>query len=279
VKLRTRSEALKNLTTRHPEWKDKFLKYKVPDKSRLLSPQKIKLLFLIFTEGCVCKNKIQFTNNHAVLRDYFSMLMREVYDVDTKTDGNVAYIFSREIAKDFQSCGIKKIIPDKIMHELLKSPSLTKEVLRLFADTEGAVLISIRKAPQNYTVADRRIVIACTNEIVKAQLITLLESLGIKAHLGKDGIFITYEHLLRIFALQVGFSSGIKVVRKRAGHGIWYGYEKATLLRLVARIYDEQIKRGRGYGEHEGVFRNCKKADDVMKTLRVWYNESRGEEA
>lgn len=98
-----------------------------------------------------------------------------------------------------------------------------------------------------------------------------------RSHPEKDGVAIMDEDSLRIFAQQVGFSPGIKVMRKKAGHGLWYGCDKATLLRLLIRVYDEQIESGRG-GRHEGVFRNCIKADDVMKILNVWYGELRGEE-
>lgn len=275
VTLRTRKEGLINMISRHPEWRKQFLKYTVPPKSRQLSNSKIKLLFLLFTEGCIWKNKVQFTNNQAILRDLFSTLMKEVYNVNTKTHDNVTYIHSIEIADDLRTYDIKKAIPEEVMCKLLQSPQLMKEVLRIFADTEGSVIICVRKAPRNYTVGDRRIVIACTNTIVKSQLITLLKSLRITAHLRKYGVLITDERSLREFAQQVGFSPRIKVIRKKAGHGIWYMYEKATLLRLLVRTYDEQIKRGRG-GRHLGVFRNCKNKKEVMKILHSWYNELKG---
>ena len=272
AKLRTRKEAFINMVSRHPEWRTQFLKYTIPPESRQLSNSKIKFLFLLFTEGCIWKNKIQFTNNQAILRDFFSTLMKEVYNANTKTNGNVTYLHSIEIANDLRTYNIKEAIPEEVMYKLLKLPQLTKEVLRIFADTEGSVIISIRKAPRNYTIGDRRIVIACTNTIVKLQLITLLESLRITARQGKDGVLITSEHSLREFAQQVGFSPGIKVIRKKAGHGIWYKYEKAILLRLLIRTYDEQIKKGRG-GRHLGVFRKCKNKKEVMKILHSWYNE------
>jgi len=278
AKLRTRKEAFINMISRHPEWKKQFLKYVISPESRQLSDSKIKLLFLLFTEGCIWKSKVQFTNNQAILRDFFSALMKEVYNIDTKTNDNVTYVHSIEIANDLRTYNIKEMIPEEVMCKLLKSPQLTKEVLRIFADTEGSVIISVRKAPRNYTVGDRRIVIACTNDIVKSQLITLLKSLEITARPGKDGVLITNEHSLREFAQQIGFSHGIKVLRKKAGYGIWYMHEKATLVRLLIRIYDEQINKGRG-GKHLGVFQNCKNKEDVLKILDFWYNElKRGDE-
>lgn len=275
VTLRTRKEAFINMVSRHPEWRKQFLKYAIPPESRQLSSSKIKLLFLLYTEGCIWKNKVQFTNNQAILRDLFSTLMKEVYNVNTKTYENVTYIHSIEIANDLRTYNIKEAIPKEVMCKLLQSPQWTKEVLRIFADTEGSVIISIRKAPRNYTVGDRRIVIACTNAIVKSQLITLLKSLRITGRRGKDGVLITNEHSLREFAQQISFSPRIKVIRKKAGHGVWYTYEKATLVRLLIRIYDEQIKKGRG-GRHLGVFRNCKNKKEVMKVLNSWYNELKG---
>jgi hypothetical protein len=273
--LRTRKEAFINMVSRHPEWRKQFLKYAIPSESRQLSSSKIKLLFLLYTEGCIWKNKVQFTNNQAILRDLFSTLMKEVYNVNTKTYGNVTNIHSINIANDLRTYNIKEAIPKEVMYKLLQSPQLTKEVLRIFADTEGSVIISIRNAPRNYTVGDRRIVIACTNAIVKSQLITLLKSLRITGRQGKDGVLIANERSLREFAQQISFSSGIKVIRKKAGHGVWYMYEKATLVRLLIRIYDEQIKKGRG-GKHLGVFRNCKNKKGVMKILNSWYNELKG---
>lgn len=273
--LRTRREGLISMISRHPEWRKQFLKYVIPLESRQLSNSKIKLLFLVFTEGCIWKNKVQFTNNQAILRGLFSNLMEEVYNVNTKTCGNVTYIHSIEIANDLRTYNIKKAIPEEVMRKLLHSPQLTKEVLRIFADTEGSVIICVRKAPRNYTVGDRRVVIACTNAIVKAQLITLLKSLRITGHTRKYGVLITDERSLREFAQQIGFSPRIKVIRKKAGHGIWYMHEKTTLLRLLIRTYDEQIKKGR-WGRHLGVFRNCKNKKEVMKILHSWYNELKG---
>ena len=282
VKLRTKREAFAALMSRHPEWREQFsarVCHKIPFRSHRLSQQKIKLLILILTEGYICENKVQFTNNHTLLLDRFSTFIKRVYKVNVRRGGNVAYVFSKELTDDLNAYNIKEKIPDEVMHEILKSRSFTKEVLRLFADTEGAVIISIRKAINNYTVGDRRIVIASTNDIVKKQLLILFKSLGIKAHEGKVGVLITDELSLRSFALQVGFSLGMRVIRKKGDHGVWYGYEKATLLRLLVWICNEQIKRGRGYGRHEGVFRNCKTAEEVFKILRLWYNELRGEGA
>ena len=259
AKLRTSKEAFANMISRHPEWKKQFLKYVIPPESRQLSDSKIKLLFLLFTEDCIWKSKVQFTNNQAILRDFFSALMKEVYNVNTKTNSNVTYVHSIEIANDLRTYNIKEV-----MCKLLKSPQLIKEVLRIFADTEDSVIISVSKAPRNYTIGDRRIVIACTNDIVKSQLITLLKSLEITALPGEDGVLITNEHSLREFAQQVGFSHGIRVLCKKAGYEIWYMYEKVTLVRLLIRIYDKQINNGRG-GKHLGVFQNCKNKEDVLK--------------
>lgn len=273
AKLRTRKEAYRNMTSRHPEWKKKLLKYVIPSESRQLSDSKIKLLFLLFTEGCIWKSKVQFTNNEVILRDFFSKLIKEIYNINTKTtNANVAYVTSVEIANDLEKYNIKESIPEEVMCKLLKSQQLTREVLRIFADTEGSVTISVRKAPRNYSVFDRRVTIACANSKVKLQLITLLKSLKITGHLRKDGVLITDEHSLREFAQQVGFSSGIKVIRKKAGYGVWYNYEKAILLKLLIRIYDKQKVKGR-HGRHLGVFRNCKKKEEVLKILCSWYDE------
>ncbi len=271
AKLRTRKEALANIVSRNPRWREQFLKYTIPAKSRQLSDSKIKLLFLLFTEGCIRKNKVQFTNNQTILRNLLSILMKEVYNVCTKTYNNVTYICSAEVANDLRTYNLKEAIPQEIMHKLLNSSQLTREVLRIFADTEGSVIISIHKAPRNFTVGDRGIVIACSNEAVKWQLITLFKSLGMTARLRKDGVSITNRHSLGNFAQQIGFSSGVKVMRKKAD-GVWYMYEKATLLKLLIHIYDGQMKEGRR-GRHLGVFRNCKSKREVMRILHSWYNK------
>ena len=277
VKLRTKKEAAKSMINRHPEWKNQFLKYTLTQESRLLSDAKTKLLFLIFTEGCIHKSKVQFTNNEGILRDSFSVLMRQVYGVETKTTNrNVAYVSSVEIARDLAAYNMKTLIPEEIMCKLLQSQKLTSDVLRIFADTEGSVIISVRKGPRNYTVADRRVVIACTNENVKLQLVKLLKPLGIIGHVNQVGVLVMDENSLRKFDQQVGFSSGVKVVRKKAGYGLWYNYEKASLLKLLIRIYNEQKTKG-NRGLHLGVFRNCKTKDEVIEILRSWYNERRGE--
>lgn len=276
VKLRTKEEAAKSMINRHPEWKNQFLKYKLNPESRLLSESKIKLLFFVFTEGCIHKHKVQFTNNEPILRNSFSLLMKEVYGVDTMTtNGNVAYISSREIAKDLSAYNIKNAIPERIMFELLKSQELTREVLRIFADTEGAIIISVRKAPRNCTVGDRRVVLACTNDNVKAQLVQLLASIGIIGHVGQVGVLVMDESSLREFDKQVGFSAGIKVIRKKAGYGLWYHYEKALLLKLALRVYEEQRTKG-NRGAHLGVFMNCTDKEQVIKILNSWYNEEGG---
>jgi len=273
VKLRTKKEAAKIMINRHPEWRNQFLKYRLNAKSRELSDSKIKLLFLILTEGCIHKGKVQFTNNEPLLRNYFSTQMKEVYGISTKkTSEIVEYINSREIAEDLMAYNIKTSIPAEIMNALLKSPKLTREVLRIFADTEGAVIISVRKAPRNFTVADRRVVLACTNQKVKYQLVELLSSIRIVGHVGSVGVSILDQNSLRGFERHVGFSPGVRVVRKKAGHGLWYHFEKASLLKLIIRIYDEQKIRG-NRGAHLGVFMNCRTKEQVIKMLNSWYTE------
>jgi len=275
ARFRNKQEAYKVMLSRRPEWKRQFLRYTVSDESRKLSISKIKLLFFVFTEGCIYKSKIQFTNNEGVLHRDFSKLMKEVYNADTKTRGKVTYVFSTEIADDLRAYSLKRKIPENVLDKLLESPQLTRDILRIFADTEGSVTISVRRAPRNYTVVDRRVVISCTNPIVRSQLIVLLNSLGIEAGDRKDTIQIMEESSLREFALQVSFSPGVRVVRKKAGHGVWYMHEKSTLLRLLIRVYDEQKAKGRR-GRHEGVFRTCTKKEDVMCILNSWYDELKG---
>jgi hypothetical protein len=68
------------------------------------------------------------------------------------------------------------------------------------------------------------------------------------------------------------FSSGVRVIRKKADYGLWYHYEKASLLKLLIRIYDEQ-KTKRNRGAHLGVFTNCRTKEQVIKILNSWYNE------
>jgi hypothetical protein len=278
VKFRNKQEAAKSMITRHSEWKNNFIKYIVSQQSSQLSDSKIKLLFFVFTEGCIHKSKIQFTNNQVILRDSFSILMKQVYGVKTKTTNRiVAYVNSMEIAKDLAAYNVKASIPQEIMSKLIQSKELTRQVLRIFVDTEGSVIISVRKPARNYTVADRRVVIACTNEKIKLQLVNLLASIEIIGHVGKVGVLITDQISLREFDKQVGFSSGVKVVRKKAGYGLWYNYEKALLLKLLIRIYDEQKIKG-NRGKHIGVFMNCKVKEEVIEILNSWYNQQRGEE-
>jgi len=276
VKLRNKKEAAGVMINRHPEWKDKFLKYTVSKESRQLSDSKIKLLFFLFTEGCIHNQKVQFTNNDQSLRDSFSVLMKGVYGVQTKTTcGIVSYISSREIAKDLVAYDIKNSIPDEIIGKLLLSKKLTRDVLRIFADTEGSVTISVRKITKNYTVADRRVTIACMNEKVKPQFVMLLKSLGIIGYAGKLGVVIMDETSIREFDKQVGFSSEVRVIRKKANYGLWYHYKKSLLLKLVIRIYDEQKMRNQA--KHMGVFAQCTTKSEVLTILNSWYNELRGD--
>src|SRR5260370_29232503 len=116
----------------------------------------------------------------------------------------------------------EKFLPEPIIEYLLKSKPAASRMLRIIANTEGSMIASIRKTARNYTV-ESRIVLASTNNRFSDQISRLLTSLSIGSRSSADGVVVNRKEDIIRFIRAVGFSPGVRVVRKRAGMSSWYG--------------------------------------------------------
>lgn len=273
--LRSKEDGTRLYIQKHPEWSNQFVKYHI-GRPNIVTDDKIALLAMIVTEGYVDRTSVGFTNTQELLHAEFKKLISDVYgNVRVGRSGILSRVSSTEIARDVVGMMSGKSFNEAILRDLLRSEQIAARVLRIIADTEGSMLVSIRKAPRNYTV-ESRIVLASTNTRFERQISTLLAMLSIGSRVGVDGVTINRKEDIRRFILVVGFSPGVRVVRKRAGLPSWYGKEKYNLSKLCLKVYSEQEKaRTSGL---RGCFVGYKTRASVMDVLTHWYDATTGGE-
>ena len=273
--LRSKGEGTRLYIEKHPEWPSKFVKYHI-DKNALITEDKIALLAMVITEGYVDRTSVGFTNSQNLLHSEFKRLMLDVYgSVRVGRSGILSRVSSTEIAEDVRNMMSGKSFSDSLLRRLLKSGQTAAIVLRIIADMEGSMIVSIRQAPRNYTV-EGRIVLASTNARFRNQISVLLTLFSIHSRFSPDGVIVNRKEDIKRFVRAVGFSPGILVVRKKAGLSSWYGKEKYILSKLCLRVYAEQEKaRESGL---RGCFVNCKTRADTMVKLTNWYDAISGGE-
>jgi hypothetical protein len=256
---------------RHPEWPHQFEKYKVEGVGEL-SPDKVLLTSLVITEGFVDPHTIGFTNTQHELREAFRNLVCKVYGgVKVGQSGILSRLSSVQVAKDVGLLMEGKAFSDKALRFILAYPRLCAQVSRVVADTEGSMIISLRRAPRNFTV-ECRVVLATTNRRFALQLCEILANIGISSTLGTNGVTIGRKRDILRFNQIVGFTPGVKVVRTKAGVSTWLGKEKARLGALCRRIYSEQsTSKRRGL---RGCFAGCLTKSQLVARLDAWYDET-----
>jgi hypothetical protein len=275
VAFRSKEQGARLYLEKHPEWSSQFVKYHVSENSAV-TEDKIVLLTMIITEGYVDRTSLGFTNVQDSLHAEFGRLIAAVYgSVRVGRTGILSRISSTEIAKDIVGMMPEKSFDSRIFRDLIENEQTAAKVMRVIANTEGAMIIAVRKAPRNYTV-ESRIVLASTNERFRNQISRLLASLSIHSRSSPDGVIVNRKEDIRRFIQVVGFSPGVRVVRKKAGLSSWYGKEKYLLSKLSLRIYVEQ-ERARKSGSR-GCFVSCKTRGDLMGKLTEWYEEISGGE-
>lgn len=274
--LRSKAIGTQGYLNRHPEWSRQFAKYHVA-ASPIPSEEKILLLTIIATEGYTDSNSFGFTNKQEYLHARFSELVSSVYGRVLVERGKItSRISSTEIAHDLATSIPGKTFDQTALERILGSKDLTIGVLRVIADTEGSMIISVKRAPQNYTV-ECRIVLSSTNLGFTAQLVQLLSKLGITSRVTPLGAIISRKDDIARFVMTVGFSSEAVVVRKRGNTSIWYGAKKMGLGKLFLRISREQssaIALG-----CRGCFADCTTRDKTVERLKEWYAEANGGDA
>lgn len=271
--LRTKADGARLYLERHPEWKEQFIKYRISNPNEL-TEDKIRLLAMLITEGYMTERDFGFTNTQTILKNQFKALVKANYGkVNVYESGNLVRISSKNIAKNLQSDCPNKAFSTRAFRRLIGSHELTRSVLRIFADTEGAIILSPKKARRNYTLG-AAIVLASRNVLLSKQMKSLFSKLDIRARMSPNGLAIVDKNSRRRFAALIGFSSGLKVIRKKAGHAVWYGHDKATLTKVALHVQDEQDKARRlGF---RGCFANCQTKQDVLNKLKSSYNQIQG---
>ena len=271
--MRSKAEGTRLYISSHPEWSAQFVKYRTQWRA-LLTDDKVLLLAMVLTEGYTDPTSFGFTNTQEMLHDKFRELVTMNYgDVRIGRNRITSRVSSTEIARELAALLPQKTFHDDALRRILDSPALMVRVLRIVADTEGSILISIKRAKRNFTT-DSRIVLASSNQRFTRQIGLFLDILGIGHHMSKAGAIITRKSQIARFIETVGFSPGVRVVRKKAGHSIWYGYEKAGLQNLFCRIASEQ-KTARAIGQR-GAFADCTEKEQIILRLRTWYAQVNG---
>ncbi|MDA4134796.1 MAG: LAGLIDADG family homing endonuclease [Thaumarchaeota archaeon] len=274
TQLRSKADGTRQHIKNHPDWSRQFIKYEV--KSKVVTDDKILLLAMIITEGYTDRTSAGFTNTQLALHDEFRSLVEKTYGpVHFGTNNLTTRISSTEVSKDISQGMVHKAFSEPMFARVLSNRDLTRRVLRIVADTEGSMIISPKKSPRNFSV-ECRVVLASKNRAFNEQVALMLSNVGIVSHIGTLGVNVTAKPQIRKFIEEVGFSEGIKVIRKKAGQSTWYGKEKSTLSRLCLDIYRRQgIARASG---RRGCFEQCKTREDTMSYLNEWYSGVSGGE-
>ncbi|MDA4121549.1 MAG: hypothetical protein OK456_00030 [Thaumarchaeota archaeon] len=273
--LRSKADGTRLHVRIHPEWSRQFIKYQVKDEKRV-SNDKILVLAMVITEGYADRTSVGFTNTQSALKDQFRNLIEMVYGGVHLGENKITTRFSStEISKDLSSNMVHKTFSGPILSQILASRSVTKKVLRIVADTEGSMIISPKRSPRNFSV-ECRVVLASKNRAFSEQIAAMLANLGVVSHVGKNGVNISSKPQIRKFIETVGFSPGIKVIRKKAGQSTWYGKEKFILTKLCLEVYGRQ-DQARASGRR-GWFEQCSTREETMRYLNTWYNDIVGGE-
>ncbi len=258
---------------RHPEWKRQFVKYEVKE-SGVITHEKILLLTMIITEGYLDRRSFGFTNVSELLKTRFEKAVRDVYgSVHIGKNGLLSRVSSTEISTDIASFIHAKTFGNEILRRILHSKQLTTRVLRIVADTEGSILISPKRAPRNWTVEFRK-VLSSTNIAFSKQIAELLRNIEIYSTITKIGVLLLRKRDIRRFVERVGFSPGVRVVRRKGSKSLWYGHEKMGLAKLFLKICeDQEIAKKFAHG---GSFADCKTRRQTVSRLATWYFEVNG---
>ncbi|MDA4120530.1 MAG: helix-turn-helix domain-containing protein [Thaumarchaeota archaeon] len=273
VVLRTKADGTRAYVAHHPEWSKQFVKYEVTDGGRLFE-EKALLLAMVVTEGYTDATSFGFTNTQEMLHADFGKLVDEVYGhVRIGRNGITSRVSSIAIAQDLSRLLPAKAFSNDVLRFIIGSPTTLVKVLRIIANTEGAMIIAIKRAKHNFTV-ESRIVLASSNLGFTKQIGILLASLGVECRISKVGVVINKKSQIAHFIEMVGFSPGVRVVRKKAGESIWYGFEKRGLQKLFLRISEEQ-EHARASGLR-GCFADCSTKELTKQRLQNWYAEVNG---
>jgi hypothetical protein len=271
VKMRTREEGTRLWRATHEihlgEYKPK---YRVSDFGRLTDP-KVKLLTMVITEGHRVHSGVGFTNTQELLHAQFKDMVLAVYgNVYVRRVRIQSIVSSVEIAREVESFAPGKFFADSVFEYILHSAALSKQVLRIVADTEGSMILSARKAPHNYTV-EHRVVLASSNPRFTEQLAMMLRFIGIGSSINRIGVQIMKAEDVARFIAEVGFTPGLRVIRKKAGYGIWFGKDKSVISQVCLRISQEQR---RTWGKmSDGVFADCKTREETIERLMSIYRQ------
>lgn len=273
AKLRSKEEGTALYRQRHPEYWDKVLKWKVKDAG-VVTEAKLLLMCMIITEGCISRHTIQFANTQEILHERFRDLVQEAYgEVKLGRNGLNSRICSKNITDELAPQLEGKVFSKPVMEHIMSSQHLAKKIGRIIADTEGSMILSVRKAPRNYTV-EHRIVLASTNPPFSEQVSIVLRSMGIGSRINRVGVQIMRAEDVTRFIKVVGFTPGLHVIRKKAGYGIWYGKDKSVISQVFLRVSQEQK---RSWGRRgAGVFADCKTREETVERLMSIYQQVSG---
>jgi len=270
---RSRQEGKAAYIQRHPEYAAKIYKWRVRNPG-VITDAKILLMTAIITEGCICKSGIHFTNTQEQLHGMFRHLVLEAYgDIHIGRNGLNSRFSSIAVREDMAPHIQGKVFSQACLDRILSSRELCAKIMRIIADTEGSMIISIRKAPRNFTV-EFRVVLASTNRMFSTQIKAILNALGMDSNINRVGVHIMKKDHIKKFVEIVGFTPGLKVIRKKAGVGVWYGCDKSIMTRVFLHISDYQDE---AWGNPiRFLFANCQTREATLERLMSIYRQVSG---
>ncbi len=272
-KLRTRGEGTRAYIGRHPEYAEKLYKWKVNDPG-VISDAKLLLMTMIITEGCVCKSAIHFTNTQDLLHLMFRQCVKEAYgDIWIGRNRLNSRFHGKLVINDIAPHIRGKAFSQPCLDRILTSKELCAKTTRIIADTEGSMIISVRKAPRNFTV-EFRVVLASSNAAFRSQIQAILAALGIESRTNRIGVHIMKKEHIKTFIDVVGFTPGLKVIRKKAGLAVWYGREKSIMTKVFLYVSDFQDK---AWGNpRRFLFADCTSREQTIERLMSIYRQVSG---
>jgi len=210
--------------------------------NELISVPQVRVIAHCMFDGWIYSNPKQgkyyigYSNSNDGLINQFKKDMCEVYGLNKESqrmnNHGVTMIEygSKEAFRTIRSLvGNKTRIPACIM---IGTKKIKIAFLRTFFDDEGRVIFS----PETHT---RKIAGTSTNPVIRKQLITLLENIGISGKENGVDVTITGKENIHKFSSKVGFTPGVRVKRKRE-FSKWFGIEKNELIKKLLASYKEK---------------------------------------
>ncbi len=222
---------------------------KIPNSSKKLSMEKVKIISHCLFDGCVIKKKgynvIAYQNKSKKLVDNFIHYMRKVYkmeptDLFERKSGYVVRFCSKKIVEDLSRYSSYSSSEGNIPKEIIGGSKEWKiDFLKCFWNDEGMVGFVDFKDRYGRRHINRYVEAFQKNKKILFELSELHKSLGINTRINGNKIIISDKKNLELFSKIINFTPNVRVSYPKSK---WNGKEKRNVLKIAIESYQNKIK-------------------------------------